>query len=99
MKPECMRWMLRLYSLRRTSDRKSFLTWFSRYMWRISDGTAREIWHEIILWVEMPKFFVDATLEIEVDDTYAKPANHFFYKKRPGLPCGHSIREVCHVFY
>ena len=63
-------------------------------MWRISEGTARDIWYQIILWCHMPEFIVDATLEIDLDNTYAKPANLLFYKKRPGFPSGHNIREV-----
>ena len=94
MTAECMRWLLRLHSLKRPIDKKPFLHWFSRYMWRISDGTARDIWYQIILWCKMPEFIVDATLEIDLDNTYAKPANLLFYKKRPGFPSGHNIREV-----
>ena len=64
-------------------------------MWRITDGTARDIWFQLAVWCQMPEFFVDASLEVDVDNTIAKPMNLLFYKKRPGFPCGHNIREVC----
>ena len=59
-----MRWLLRLYSLKRPSDGKSFLLWFARYMWRITEGVARDIWYQTILWVKMPEFVVDASIEV-----------------------------------
>lgn len=65
-------------------------------MWRITDGTARDIWYQIVLWSKMPEFIVDASIEVDVDNTISKPMNKLFYKKRPGFPCGHNIREVSH---
>ena len=42
----------------------------------------------------MPEFVVDASTEVDVDSTISKPMNRLFYKKKPGFPCGHNIREV-----
>ena len=63
-------------------------------MWRITEGTARDIWYQIILWCQRPEFVVDASIEVDVDSTIARPMNRLFYKKRPGFPSGHNIREI-----
>ena len=63
-------------------------------MWRITSGTARDIWYQMVLWTAMPEFVVDASIEVDVDSTISRPMNRLFYKKRPGFPCGHNIREV-----
>ena len=63
-------------------------------MWRITEGTARDIWYQIVLWSHKPEFVVDASIEVDVDNTIAKPMNLLFYKKRAGFPCGHNIREI-----
>ena len=63
-------------------------------MWRITSGTARDTWYQMVLWTAMPEFVVDASIEVDVDSTISRPMNNLFYKKRPGFPCGHNIREV-----